>query len=85
MRRTRGSAALRSISVVTGKELVRVVRKFGWDTFHIRGSHHQLKHRKIGNKITVPVHGNRELKRGILRAILKEIDVSVERLRKSFE
>ena len=68
------------LPVVTGKDLVKVLGKNGWDIHHIRGSHHQLRHRETGKKITIAVHAGKELKRGMLSAILKEIGMTPEKL-----
>jgi predicted RNA binding protein YcfA (HicA-like mRNA interferase family) len=48
---------------------------------HIRGSHHYLRHPdKPGVLVVVPVH-NRDLKRGTLRAILRDSGITAEDLR----
>jgi len=48
---------------------------------HIRGSHHYLRHPdKPGVPVTVPVH-NRDLKRGTLRAILRDAGITPDELR----
>jgi predicted RNA binding protein YcfA (HicA-like mRNA interferase family) len=48
---------------------------------HIRGSHHYLRHPdRPGLLITVPVH-TRDLKRGTLRAILRQAGLTPDDLR----
>lgn len=48
---------------------------------HIRGSHHYLRHPgKPGLLLTVPVHAG-DLKRGTLRAILRQAGVTPDELR----
>jgi predicted RNA binding protein YcfA (HicA-like mRNA interferase family) len=55
---------------VTGKELLRLLKENGWVLDRIKGSHHIMIK---GNKtLSVPVHGNRDLPKGTLNAILKE-------------
>lgn len=46
---------------MTGKELVKLLIANGWKVDRIHGSH----------TIVVPVHGNSDLKPGLLNAILK--------------
>jgi len=47
---------------------------------HVRGSHHYLRHPdKFGVLVTIPYH-NRDLKRGTLRAILRQAGISLEEL-----
>lgn len=55
---------------MTGKELVRLLEKNGWALDRIKGSHHILFK---GNKtISVPVHGSKDLGKGILNKLLQE-------------
>jgi predicted RNA binding protein YcfA (HicA-like mRNA interferase family) len=55
---------------VTGKDLVRHLRRRGWTLEHIRGSHHILW--KGHDKISVPVHAGRDLGKGLLARLLKQ-------------
>lgn len=55
---------------MSGKELVRLLIRRGWKLEHIRGSHHIVK--KNGKRLSIPVHGNRDLGRGLLSKLLKE-------------
>ncbi|MBE6111838.1 MAG: type II toxin-antitoxin system HicA family toxin [Peptococcaceae bacterium] len=55
---------------MTGKELLRLLQKHGWKIDRIHGSHHVLK--KGNDTITVPVHGNGDIKKGLLQSILKQ-------------
>ena len=55
---------------MTGKELLRLLRKNGWSIERINGSHHVL--RKGEQTITVPIHGNSDMKKGLLLHILKQ-------------
>jgi predicted RNA binding protein YcfA (HicA-like mRNA interferase family) len=47
----------------------------------ITGSHHILKH-PDGRFLTVPVHRNQDLQRGVYRKILKDAELTDEELRK---
>lgn len=54
--------------------MVQFLERQGFTVLRIRGSHHFLEH---GDRRTsVPVHGNRALKIGTLRGILRDIDMS---------
>jgi predicted RNA binding protein YcfA (HicA-like mRNA interferase family) len=63
---------------VSGRELARIVERRGWTLLRISGSHHIYG--KAGGivRLSIPVHGNTALKRGLLRHLLKvaEIDES---------
>jgi predicted RNA binding protein YcfA (HicA-like mRNA interferase family) len=56
---------------VSGKELARVLERHGWSLLRIRGSHHVYG--KVGSivRLSVPIHGNRPLKIGLLRHLLR--------------
>lgn len=57
---------------VSGKQLCKVLVQHGWELKRIRGSHHIFG--QFGNPtiLTVPVHGNKPLKIGTLRRLLKD-------------
>lgn len=58
----------------TGKEMLRFLQQHGFALTGIRGSHHYLS--RGHQRTTVPVHGNRNLKIGTLRKILRDIDMT---------
>lgn len=68
------------LPAVKPRELIRVLERRGWQLIRTRGSHYVFKHPAFPNRIVVPVHG-RELKRGILTAIMKDAGISREELR----
>lgn len=55
---------------MSGKEVVRLLLDHGWVIDRIHGSHYIMV--KGSQTITVPVHGNQDLKPGLLKAILKQ-------------
>lgn len=48
---------------------MRLLEKHGWKVEHVRGSHHIL--RKEGKHVSVPVHGGKDLGKGLLARLLK--------------
>lgn len=56
---------------VSGKELARVIRQRGWDLARVHGSHHIFVMSERRERIVIPVHGNRPLKIGLLRALMR--------------
>jgi predicted RNA binding protein YcfA (HicA-like mRNA interferase family) len=61
---------------ITGKELCRLLNQAGWTLKRINGSHHifgKAGERKI---ITVPVHGNQNIKPGLALRISKDAGIS---------
>lgn len=60
------------LPVVRPRQLIRALERAGFFVHHVRGSHYYLRHPgKPGLLVTVPYH-NRDLKRGTLRAILRQ-------------
>ncbi len=57
----------------TGGEMIRLLESQGFRIVRIRGSHHVLQKGVL--RTTVPVHGNRILRIGTLRAILRDVDM----------
>ena len=57
----------------TGKEMVRFLERQGLRVVRITGAHHFMD--GGGRRTTVPVHGNRTLKSGTLRSILRDVEI----------
>jgi predicted RNA binding protein YcfA (HicA-like mRNA interferase family) len=54
---------------ISGKEMLKRYLKNGWELDHIQGSHHIVKKNNIS--VSIPVHGNVSLKKGIEQKLLK--------------
>jgi predicted RNA binding protein YcfA (HicA-like mRNA interferase family) len=55
---------------MNGKELLKKLKKSGWELDRISGSHHIMK--KDDKTLSVPVHGSRDIPKGTLNKLLKE-------------
>jgi predicted RNA binding protein YcfA (HicA-like mRNA interferase family) len=64
----------------TGKDLIRVLSKFGFEVSRIKGSHHFPKHAD-GRVTTVPAHGNETIGPGLLNKISKDTDIDIRRIK----
>lgn len=53
---------------LTGNDMLKLLLSRGWVERRVTGSHHHLD--KDGIRVTVPVHGNQDLGRGLERKIL---------------
>jgi predicted RNA binding protein YcfA (HicA-like mRNA interferase family) len=60
---------------VTGKELIRALKKAGFIVFRVHGSHHRLRHAD-GRITTVPVHAGETIGPGLLGQILQDCDLT---------
>jgi predicted RNA binding protein YcfA (HicA-like mRNA interferase family) len=57
--------------------VLRKLRTAGFSIDHVTGSHYILMH-PDGRRTVVPYHAGREIKRGVLRAILQQAGLTVE-------
>jgi predicted RNA binding protein YcfA (HicA-like mRNA interferase family) len=63
---------------VTGRELAKALEKKGWSLLRIQGSHHIYGKKGSNVRLSVPIHGNKPLKVGLLRHLLKSASLSEE-------
>lgn len=64
------------LPVVTPKQLIRVLLRLGFFRVHTKGSHVVFDHND-GRKTVVPMH-SRDIPKGTLLGILKDIQISKE-------
>jgi len=62
---------------VSGKEVMQVLQRGGFRLSHCRGSHFYWRKPDATGLVVVPVHGNRSLPIGTLRAILHQADLTL--------
>lgn len=55
---------------MNGKDLLNFMKKNDWEDVRIEGSHHIM--RKGDKEISIPVHGSKSIKKGLLNRILKD-------------
>lgn len=66
------------LPVIKGKELVKFLESIGFRITRTRGSHVRLRS-EDGRVTTVPVHGNKDIPKGLLRKIIREdLEISLE-------
>ncbi len=65
---------------VTARILLRALRKTGFDVIRVRGSHHYLRH-SDGRATVVPVHAGEVVGPGLLRDILRDVEMTPEQFR----
>ncbi len=60
---------------MTGKEIIKILEKQGWQVLRVNGSHHRMG--KDSMRTTVPVHGKRDIGKGLIAAIEKQTGVKL--------
>ena len=56
---------------LTGKQLLKLAQKSGWNHVRTNGSHHILQ--KNGQIEIIPVHANKDLGKGLEQRLLKRL------------
>ena len=63
------------------RQLVRALKRAGFEEQRQRGSHLHLRRVSDGKRVTVPVHQGRTVPVGTLRAILRDAHISLDEFR----
>jgi predicted RNA binding protein YcfA (HicA-like mRNA interferase family) len=64
------------LPMISGKEAVKAFSRGGWHVDRIAGSHAVM--RKEGSSVTLSVPLHRELKKGLLRSLIKDSGIDLE-------
>lgn len=67
------------LPAVTGKQLIKVLRRLGFEEIRVRGSHHFLRH-PDGRSTIVPAHAGEDIGPGLLSKILRDAEIDREKL-----
>ena len=59
------------MKAIGGKQMCRILETKGWTLARVTGSHHIFVTSGQNIRISVPVHGNQDLKIGLQRAIMR--------------
>ena len=62
---------------VTANKMMKILKQLGFGEVRIKGSHHFFIHPLSNKSTTVAFHSGEVLGVGILRQILRDVDVSV--------
>jgi predicted RNA binding protein YcfA (HicA-like mRNA interferase family) len=70
-----------SLPSLTGKKLLSVLKKAGFEILRVKGSHHFLHH-PDGRPKVVPIHSGETIDPGLFTKILRDCDLSREQFQK---
>jgi predicted RNA binding protein YcfA (HicA-like mRNA interferase family) len=66
------------LPVFKGKELIKFLEYLGFVVTRTKGSHVRLRS-EDGRATSVPIHGNKDIPKGLLRKIIREdLEISLE-------
>jgi predicted RNA binding protein YcfA (HicA-like mRNA interferase family) len=57
---------------VSGKALIKIAAERGWVIDRIKGSHHVMIKEGESSILTIPIHSNKPLRIGLLKALMKQ-------------
>ena len=70
------------LNLLPAKKMVKILKCLGFQNIRTKGSHYFFFNSTTNKTATVPVHGNEYLSIGILKEILRDIELSVEEYEK---
>lgn len=65
---------------ISGKQFAKLLESRGWVLLRVNGSHHIYGKPNNPKRISVPIHGNKALKTGLLKHFLKVAELSEDEL-----
>ena len=63
---------------VSGEDLARAVERRGWVLARVNGSHHIYVHEGSTTRLSIPIHGSRPMRTGLLTHLLKQADLTID-------
>nr|VFJ46009.1 MAG: Predicted RNA binding protein YcfA, dsRBD-like fold, HicA-like mRNA interferase family [Candidatus Kentron sp. FM]VFJ61201.1 MAG: Predicted RNA binding protein YcfA, dsRBD-like fold, HicA-like mRNA interferase family [Candidatus Kentron sp. FM]VFK13604.1 MAG: Predicted RNA binding protein YcfA, dsRBD-like fold, HicA-like mRNA interferase family [Candidatus Kentron sp. FM] len=69
------------MKTISGKRMSALLQRKGWYLVRTTGSHHIFVHPGSNLRISVPVHGNHDLKAGLQRTIMRQADLTENDIR----
>jgi predicted RNA binding protein YcfA (HicA-like mRNA interferase family) len=66
------------VKSVSGRDFSRIVERRGWTLLRVSGSHHIYGKSGSIVRLSIPIHGNKPLKTGLLRHLAKLAEISDE-------
>lgn len=69
---------MQKLPAIDSQELLRFLKDLGFVVIRTKGSHVRLRS-EDGRATTIPLHGNKEIPKGLLRKIIREdLEMSLE-------
>jgi predicted RNA binding protein YcfA (HicA-like mRNA interferase family) len=65
------------LPLISGENMCKIVAKLGFRMVHQKGSHTVWKH-EDGRTTTIPLHSGKKLPRGLIKKILKDVELPVK-------
>jgi predicted RNA binding protein YcfA (HicA-like mRNA interferase family) len=70
---------MKHLPALNAKEVIRILKKFGFEESRQKGSHLVLVNRVTKRRTVIPVHAGKDIKKPLLRRIIEgDAGVSIE-------
>ena len=67
------------LPALRGDDVIRALKKAGFDVVRIKGSHHIMEHTDDpARRTVVPVHAGRDVRRGLLHKIIDDAGLTID-------
>lgn len=63
------------LSPISGRELLKILERLGFEKVHQKGSHVRMRH-PDGRRTSVPIHAGEKVGVGLLRKILRDVNLT---------
>jgi predicted RNA binding protein YcfA (HicA-like mRNA interferase family) len=70
------------LNTIPAKRMIKILRALGFILLRSKGSHNFFFNRESGRSTVVPIHGGEDLSTGILKEILRDIELTTEEYEK---
>jgi len=68
------------LPIVSGLKIVKALNKIGFEHIRTSGSHMILTKKDNNGKVTIPIPNHKELAKGTLKSIMKQVGINLEEL-----
>jgi predicted RNA binding protein YcfA (HicA-like mRNA interferase family) len=68
------------MKALSGREFARLVERRGWRLLGVNGSHHIYGKPGSVVRLSIPIHGNHQIKLGLLRHLAKIAEIPDEEI-----
>ena len=65
---------------ISGKKFEKLLKSKGWQLLRVHGSHHIYGNEGSNVRLSVPIHGNKPLKAGLLSHLAKMAGITEEEM-----
>ncbi|PIU75426.1 MAG: hypothetical protein COS76_00820 [Candidatus Portnoybacteria bacterium CG06_land_8_20_14_3_00_39_12] len=66
------------LPIIKAKQLLKALKQLGFFEHRRRGTSHLIMAGQGGERTTIPIHSSKDIPAGTLKAILRDLNISVE-------